>query len=427
MPNFWTDPLGFLIQWLTNLLIGWGVAPDVVKFLLALFGAVLLPLGAMMFVIFLIWYERKMYGRMQDRLGPNRVGPWGIFQTFADMGKIFTKEVITPKGVDLIPYNLAPILAVGAVLLAWAVMPLSVNIVGANLSVGLLFVVAVGGLGELGIMLAGWGSNNKYALLGGFRAAAMLVSYEVPMVISLLIPAMLAGSLNLTEIVAKQDVPFIFMAPVAALIVFISQVAESGRAPFDFIEAESEIVAGVNIEYSGLKFGMFYVGEFLHAFTSSMLFATLFLGGYRGPFVEQFPLIGIVYLLIKTFFVYFFSILFRGGLPRFRIDQMLDLNWKVLAPLALAMVFVTALLDKAVVDISSAMAWMPVVALLARVIVLLLANLAVFWLVSRLLERNVKPNRPVVSGERPVATLAGGTPTGSNGGQPAQKSEGAEA
>jgi NADH-quinone oxidoreductase subunit H len=402
MPNFWTDPLGFLIQWLTNVLTGWGVAPEWVKFILSLLGAVLLPLLALMFVIFLIWYERKMYGRMQDRLGPNRVGPWGIFQTFADMGKIFTKEVITPTGVDLVPYNLAPILAVGAVLMAWAVMPLSVNIVGVNLSVGLLFIIAMGGLGELGIMLAGWGSNNKYALLGGFRAAALLVSYEVPMVISMLVPAMLAGSLDLTRIVASQDIAFIFMAPVAALIVFLTQVAESGRAPFDFTEAESEIVAGINIEYSGLKFGFFYVAEFLHAFTSSMLFATLFLGGYRGPFVEQFPLIGIVYLLIKTFFVYFFSILFRGAMPRLRIDQMFDLNWKVLAPLAMAVVFITALVDKAVVELGAETLWV-------RMIVLLLVNAGIFWLTSVLLERNVKPARQVVSGKRPVATLTANT------------------
>ncbi len=416
MPNFWTDPLGFIIQWLTNLLTGWGVAPDAIKFILSLLGAIVLPLGAMLFVIFLIWYERKMYGRMQDRLGPNRVGPWGIFQTFADMGKIFTKEVITPNGVDLVPYNVAPILAVGAVLMTWAVMPLSINIVGVNLSVGLLFVIAVGGLGELGIMLAGWGSNNKYALMGGFRAAALLVSYEIPMVISMLLPAMLAGSLNLTVIAASQDVPFILMAPVAALIVFITQVAESGRAPFDFTEAESEIVAGINVEYSGLKFGMFYVAEFLHAFTSSMLFATLFLGGYRGPFVEQFPLIGFVYLLIKTFAVYFFSILFRGAMPRFRIDQMFNFTWKVLAILAMAMVFITALVDKAVVQLLGAGApWL----LWARVIVLLLVNGGMLWLTSTLLERNVKTDRRVVSGERPVATPAGGL----NPGQPVQENE----
>ena len=399
MPNFWTDPIGFIVQWLTNLLTGWGASPELVQFILALLGAVIMPLMAMLFVIFLIWYERKMYGRLQDRTGPNRVGPWGIFQTFADMGKIFTKEIITPTGVDTVPYNLAPILAVGSVLMIWAVLPLTSNIVGANLAVGLLFVIAVGGLGELAIMMAGWGSNNKYALLGGFRAAALLVSYEVPMVIAMLIPAMLSGSLNLGVIVAAQDVPFILMAPVAALIFFITQVAESGRAPFDLTEAESEIVAGVNTEYSGLKFGMFYVAEFLHAFTGSMLFATLFLSGYRGPFVEQVPLLGLVYLFAKTFIVYFFSILFRGALPRFRIDQMLNLNWKVLTPLVLTMVFSTALVDKIVTQMGGQ--------LLVRTVVLLVMNLALFWVASKLLERNTRPVRKVVSVERPLATANG--------------------
>ncbi len=402
MPNFWIDPIGFIVQWLTTLLTGWGVAPEVVKFILALLGAVVLPLTAMLFVIFLIWYERKMYGRIQDRLGPNRVGPYGLFQTFADMGKIFTKEIITPTGVDLVPYNLAPVLAVGSVLLAWAVMPLTSNIVGVRLAVGLLFVIAAGGFGELAIMLAGWGSNNKYALLGGFRAVALLVSYEIPMVISMLIPAMLAGSLDLTVIVAHQDMPYLFMAPVAALIFFITQVAESGRAPFDITEAESEIVAGFNIEYSGLKFGMFYVGEFLHAFTASMLFATLFLSGYRGPFVEQIPLLGLVYLLAKTFIVYFVTILFRGALPRFRIDQMLNLNWKVLTPLSLTIVFATALVDKAVVTVTGN----PDL-LLVRTLVLLVVNLGIYWVASHLLEQNTRPERKVVSGERPVATPYG--------------------
>ncbi len=399
MPNFLTDPIGFIVQWLTNLLTGWGVAPEWVTFILALLGAIVLPLGAMLFVIFLIWYERKMYGRIQDRLGPNRVGPFGLFQTFADMGKIFAKEIITPKGVDLVPYNLAPILAVGAVLLIWAVMPLTSNIVGVPLKVGLLFVIAAGGFGELGIMLAGWGSNHKYALLGGFRAAALLVSYEIPMVVSMLIPAMLAGSLDLTQIVANQDVPYILMAPVAALIFFITQVAESGRAPFDLTEAESEIVAGVNIEYSGLKFGMFYVGEFLHAFTGAMLFATLFLSGYRGPGVEQFPLLGVVYLIIKTFIVYFFSILFRGALPRFRIDQMLNLTWKVLTPLSITMVFATALFDKVVMELGGG--------LLVRTLVLLVINLGIYWVSSKLLEQNTRVEQKVVSGSRPLATPNG--------------------
>ncbi len=403
MPNFWEDPLGFITQWLMGLLVGWGLSESLAHFLLALIGAVILPLGAMLFVIFLIWYERKMYGRIQDRLGPNRVGPWGIFQTFADMGKIFTKELITPIGVDLIPYNLAPILAVGAVLFMWAVIPLAPHIVGVNLSVGLLFVIAAGGFGELAIMMAGWSSNNKFALLGGFRAVAILLSYEVPMVISLLIPALFSGSLSLVDIVEAQSIPFILLSPVAALIFFISQVAESARAPFDFTEAESEIVAGVNIEYSGLKFGMFYVGEFLHAFTGSMLFSTLFLGGYRGPFVDQFPLVGIVYLLIKTFVVYFFSILFRGALPRFRVDQMLDLNWKVLTPLALAVVFATALVDKAFAGILSGAGWQQAI----RVVILLGVNAALIWAASAILSKSTRIERAVVSRPRPLATLEG--------------------
>ncbi|MBE0695982.1 MAG: NADH-quinone oxidoreductase subunit H, partial [Anaerolineaceae bacterium] len=214
MPSFWEDPIRNIAEWLSGLLISWGLSESLVHFLLTLIGAVLIPLLAMLFVIFLIWYERKIYGRIQDRLGPNRVGPWGIFQTFADMGKIFTKELITPDGVDKITYNLAPILAVGSVLLSWAVMPLAPRIVGVDLSIGLLFVIAAGGFGELAIMLAGWGSNNKFALLGGFRAVALLLSYEVPMVISLLVPAMFAGSLSLVDIVEAQSIPFIILSPV---------------------------------------------------------------------------------------------------------------------------------------------------------------------------------------------------------------------
>jgi len=405
MTSFWEDPIRFITEWLTGLLLSWGLSEGLVIFLLALIGAVIVPLAAMMFVVFLIWYERKIYGRIQDRFGPNRVGPWGIFQTFADMGKIFTKELITPTGVDRVPYNLAPILSVGAVLLAWAVIPFGPNIVGANISVGLLFVVAAGGLGELAIMLAGWGSNNKYALLGGFRAVALLVSYEIPMVISLMIPAMLAGSLSLVDIVEAQTIPFVLMSPLAAVVLFITLVAEAARAPFDFTEAESEIVAGFNVEYSGLKFGMFYVAEFLHAFTVSILFATFFLGGYKGPFVDQFPLLGVVYLFVKTFIIYLVTILFRGALPRFRIDQMLNLNWKVLTPLILVLVFATALVDKSVTSLLVSLS--PGLLQVVRTVVLFALNILIYWAASKLLERNVGQPRTVVSRPRPVATASG--------------------
>ncbi len=223
------------------------------------------------------------------------------------------------------------------------------------------------------------------------------------MVICLLVPAMLAGSLSLVDIVEAQKVPFILLSPIAALIFFISQVAETARAPFDITEAESEIVAGYNVEYSGLKFGMFYVGEFLHAFTGSMLFVTVFLGGYQGPFVNQFPLLGIVYLVIKTFIVYFVSILFRGALPRFRMDQMLDLNWKILTPVSLLIVFATALVDKAISGLTPVSGIQQGV----RVIVLLAMNLVIFWLVSKIMENRTRPQRQVVSKVRPLATVNG--------------------
>jgi NADH-quinone oxidoreductase subunit H len=345
--SFWRDPIIYIINWANGLLasIGWGSGwATIVGYII---GAFIMAGGGMFFVVFLIWYERKLIGRFQDRFGPNRVGPWGIFQPVADMFKIFTKELITPAGVDWIAYNLAPVLSVGAALLMWSVTPFSKTFFVVNISVGILFLIAVGGLGELAIILAGWGSNNKYALVGALRAVAQLVSYEVPFVISALVPVMLSGSMSLVDIVEAQDPWYILVAPAAALIFFIAAVAESGRAPFDLAEAESEIVAGYNVEYSGLKFGMFFVGEFLRAFTTSFIFVTVFLGGWRGPGAQEIPILGFIYLGIKTMVVYFLTVLIRGSLPRFRIDQMMDLNWKILTPLALVVVAVTALVDKA--------------------------------------------------------------------------------
>lgn len=343
--DFLSDPIGFVIQWYISWLGGLGLPNSWVDVIAKLTGALVLATGAMLFVIFLIWYERKLIGRIQDRFGPNRVGPWGLLQPVADMLKIFTKEYITPIGADKITYNLAPILAVAAVLLLWSVLPLSVTVVGSDLNVGLLFLIAIGGLGEMSYILAGWGSNNKYALLGAFRLVAQLISYEVPLVLSALVPVMLAGTLSVTGIVqAQQGVWFIVAAPAAALIFFIASIAEIGRSPFDLIEAESELVAGYNIEYSGLKFGMFFVAEFLHAFTVSLIFATVFLGGWQGPGAEEIPVLGFVYLMVKTFVVYFVTILFRGTLPRFRIDQMMNLNWKVLTPLSLALIIAMAII-----------------------------------------------------------------------------------
>jgi NADH-quinone oxidoreductase subunit H len=392
MTAWYEDPVKLIADWLFGLLVAWGISVEAANFIMIVLGAGIICLGAMLFVIFLIWYERKLIGRIQDRFGPNRVGPYGIFQPIADMIKIFAKEYITPIGADIVFYNLAPILSVASVLFIWAVIPFTMTIMGVNLNVGLIYVIACGGLGLLAIILAGYGSNNKYALLGGFRAVAQLISYEVPMVVSLVVPVMLAGSLGVKDIVDKQTIPFLFYSPIAALVFFLTSVAESGRAPFALVEAESEIVAGFNIEYSGLKFGMFFVAEFLHAFTISLLFATLFLGGWRGPFTEQIPILGFLYLVVKTFIVYFVVILFRGSLPRFRIDQMMDLNWKLLTPLALVAVLVTALL-------ANPLASLPFV----QLAVLFIVNVLAFILIMGGLERRITRKRKIVGKPRPLA------------------------
>jgi NADH-quinone oxidoreductase subunit H len=376
--DFFTDPIGVIRAWLAGLLGGFLPAPAV-DLVLVISGAFVVGGVGLVLPLFLIWYERRLIGRMQDRVGPNRVGPEGLFQTVADALKLLIKEDITPIGADKVVYNLAPLMAVISVLTMWAVIPLAVNIVGTDLNIGVLYIVGVGSLGTLAIMLAGWASNNKYALLGAFRTVAQLVCYEVPMILALVVPVMLASSagvpnpMSMQSVVAAQtDVWFLFSAPIAALIFFIASVAETGRAPFDLLEAESEIVAGFNIEYSGMKFGMFFVAEFLHAFTVGALVATLFLGGWTGPGADRYPLLGVLYFVIKAFAAYFVTILMRAALPRVRIDHMLDLNWKFLVPFSVASIAVTAVVNKLVDRAAVGPYW--------NGLALLAANLIIAWI-----------------------------------------------
>jgi len=294
-----------VIETLAPCLTQYGTDPALAQFLSILLGVVLVTLLPLVLVILLIWVERKVAARVQDRIGPNRVGPLGLLQNVADALKLITKEDITPAGADRVVYNLAPIVAILSVILIWAVIPFSPVHIGVDLDIGVLYFVAVSSIGTLAIMMAGWASNNKYALLGAFRVVAQLLSYEVPLILSLLVPIMIAGTMSMMEITRAQlGMWFIFMAPLSALIFYISNLAETGRAPFDLIEAESELVAGYNIEYSGMKFGLFMANEFLHAFTANLLFAVIFLGGWVGPGAEQVPLLGFVYLMIKTALVY---------------------------------------------------------------------------------------------------------------------------
>lgn len=348
--SFWSDPVQFLAEWLRALLAGWGLPEGWVTAIVYLLGAGVLATVLMAWVVFLIWYERKLVARMQDRLGPNRVGPYGLLQPIADVLKLLTKEIIIPRDADRVPYLLAPVLSVAGALLVWAAVPLA-PVIGLDLNVAVLFVIAAGTLSTLAILMAGWASNNKYALLGAFRTVAQLVSYEVPMVLALLVPVLLARTMSLQGIVAQQQVWFLVYAPLAALIFFVTSIAEIGRTPFDLLEAESEIVAGFHIEYSGMAFAMFFAGEFLHAFTVGALTAVLFMGGWRGPGVEAFPLLGVVYFWVKAFVAYTVVAWIRFTFPRLRIDQMLDFCWKFLTPLALVLVMGTALLDKVVADV----------------------------------------------------------------------------
>jgi NADH-quinone oxidoreductase subunit H len=390
------DPINLIAEWLRGLLASWGLAPGLITFIMTLLGVLAVAIFVLLVDVFLVWVERKVVARFQDRLGPNRLGPFGLIQPFADVIKLLIKEDITPDGADRVVFNIAPILALATVLILWAVIPFSSTILGADLNVGILFFVAAGSIGTLGIIMAGWASNNKYALLGAFRTVAQVISYEIPMVIALLVPVILARSMSIGEIVKGQTIPYIIMAPVAALIFLISAIAELGRAPFDLIEAESEIVAGFHIEYTGMKFGMFYAGELLHALTMGALFSSFFLSGWRGPGAEAFPPLGVVYLFVKAFFLYWVIMWVKYSLPRIRIDHMLNFNWKFLTPLALVSMMVTAVLDKLLAQSGTVIY---ATGMLAANIVIILVTLYILSTYAHVERRRVAEPKPVATPE----------------------------
>ncbi len=317
--------------WISGFLPDWAVT--VVNYIVVGVILVMMPVIA---TLTLTWMERKVIGRIQNRIGPNRVGPWGIFQAIADAVKMLVKEDIIPVGADKPVFNLAPILIAAAAGLMWAVIPFGRGLIGQDLNIGVLYLVAVGSISTIAVIMAGWSSNNKFALLGAFRVVAQLLSYEVPMVLAIASVTLLVGSMRMGQIVESQVVPFGLVLPVAFLAYFLAGAAETGRAPFDLLEADSEIVAGYFIEYSGLKFGWFYIAEYGNLFAISAIVTTLFLGGWRGPFVSAVPALGPLYFTIKTILVIFVLMWIRGTWPRFRIDQMLAFAWKVLVPATLA-------------------------------------------------------------------------------------------
>jgi NADH-quinone oxidoreductase subunit H len=302
---------------------------------------------------YLSYVERKLVARFQVRYGPNRAGPFGLLQPIADALKMVFKEEIIPVHVDRLVYVLAPALTVVPALVIWAVIPVAgapLTVFGwtitpyvADVNVGLLYILAIASLATYGIVLAGWSSNNKYSLLGALRTSSQMLSYELPMGISLVSVLVIAGSLSLVRIVeAQQAAWFVFLQPIGFIIYFISGLAEAGRSPFDLPETENELVSGFATEYGGIKFALFFMGEYIHMITVSALAATFFLGGWYGPFVDQVPILGPVYFATKVALVIFVMIWVRASLPRVRYDHLMQFCWKFLLPLALLNLAATA-------------------------------------------------------------------------------------
>ncbi len=304
-------------------------------------------LGVLLFLAaYLVWVERKFLARLQIRLGPNRAGIFGLLQPIADAIKMLTKEDVVPDAADRPIFLMAPAVVATTALLMFAVVPFgerlhlwgqAVPMVIADINVGLLFVFALSSLGVYGVALGGWASNSKFSLLGGIRGAAQMISYELALGLALIPIVMLAGSFSLVDIVtAQKRIPYILLQPVSFLIFFLSAMAESKRIPFDLPEAENELGAGYHTEYSGMRFGLFFIGEYVHLQVLGALVAVFFLGGWHGPLLP-----GPVWLLIKIIFVSLVMIWIRGTLPRLRYDQLMAFGWKVLIPAALINIVVT--------------------------------------------------------------------------------------
>jgi len=323
--------------WLSGFLPSWAVD-------LAMMAITTVALLAFLVVVvmYLTYLERKVMARIGDRPGPNRVGPLGLAQPLADVLKLVVKEVIWPAKADFPVYILAPVVVVAPAILVYAVLPFGPRMVAADINVALLFVVAVSSLATLALLMAGWGSGNKYSLLGGMRAAAQMVSYEIPLAFSFLGVVLISGSLSLVEITrAQAGYPFVLAQPLGFLIALICAIAEVNRSPFDIMDAESELADGYRIEYSGVGFAMFFLAEYIEMFSVAALLTVLFLGGWQGPLLPPY-----VWFLIKVYLIVGLMLWLRGTFPRVRVDQLMNLSWKFLLPLSMVNVVVVALVDK---------------------------------------------------------------------------------
>jgi NADH-quinone oxidoreductase subunit H len=297
--------------------------------------------------LFLVWLERKVAGHIQLRPGPKEVGPFGLLQTIADGIKLVGKELITPFKADKKLFILAPIMIFMPVLVGFLVLPFGENLIIRDMNAGVLLIFAFSTFSVLAILAGGWASNNKYALLGAVRSVAQNVAYEIPLLLSVLSVVLMVNSLKFSEIVAAQGrVWFFLVQPVATIIYLICATAETNRAPFDIPEAESELVAGFHTEYSGMRFGLFFLAEYTNMFIVCAVATSLFFGGWHGPFGFSLGLPGLVWFLLKTYFLLFVIMWVRWTFPRLRFDQLMNFSWKVMIPLSLANLVVTAAILK---------------------------------------------------------------------------------
>jgi NADH-quinone oxidoreductase subunit H len=341
--NFWTE----LGAWVQGVMAGWGLPQWAINLISDFVGVLILVVIAIMAVIVFTPMERKVIARMQDRPGPNRVWPYGLLQAVADAIKMLTKEDIIPRNADRALHILAPIIVTIPALLVYVVLPWGPKVVGKDLNVGILYVVALGSIHVLAVLIAAWGSNNKYALLSAFRVVNQLLAYEIPMVLSILTVILFARTMSTQGIVEAQTVPYFVVMPIAAMTFLISTLAEANRSPVDLLEADSEMVAGYMIEYSGMKFAMFFIAEYVNMFTAGILVSTLFLGGWKFFGLEDVaPVLAPFIVYFKAVFVIFCMLWFRATFPRIRFDQLIGFAWKFLVPLSLINLVLGALVVK---------------------------------------------------------------------------------
>jgi NADH-quinone oxidoreductase subunit H len=391
--NFWVE----LGAWAQDVLFGWGLPEWAVNLVSDIVGVLILLVMGIMAVLIFTPMERKVIARMQDRPGPNRVWPYGLLQALADAIKMLTKEDIVPKNSDRALHLLAPLLVAIPALLVYAVLPWGPNTMGKDLNVGVLFILAIGALHVIALMIAGWGSNNKFSLLSAFRVVNQLLAYEIPMVFCILSVILFSKTMSTQGIVEAQTIPYFITMPVAGMLFLISAMAEANRSPVDLLEADSEMVAGYMIEYSGMKFAMFFIAEYVNMFAAAIIISTLFLGGYKFFGLENVaPVLTPMIVFFKAAFVIFCMLWFRATFPRMRFDHLVGFAWKFMVPLAMANLLLAALVVKIPVESSRAEPWV-------QGGVMLLGNLVIIAVTAFILNRTARKVKDAPALKRIVA------------------------